>query len=69
MFGGWVQYRKSRMFVEIAVIDGVDHLFDMLFEDSEINTHAQAIQGGGANGDLDLPVVAMRFLAVSWIVT
>ena len=67
MFGGGIDVAKIRQIVEVAVIQLVDHRIDRLLELLEINAHAEVIELRCPHRDLDLPVVAMRPLAVARI--
>ena len=67
MFGRRVDLVKSRVFVEVMVIEFVNHGVDRRFQLFEINAHTQVIEPGGPNRHLDLPVVAVRIFAVSGV--
>ncbi len=69
MFRGWVLVKKGRMFIEIAVIELVDDFVHLFFENFEVYTHSQFVQLRGPDGDLHLPVVAVRLFTVTWIFT
>jgi hypothetical protein len=67
IFRGWILAEKGRMFIEVAVIQLVNLGVYLLFEDFKINAHTQFIQFAGPDRNLNLPIVTVRFFAVTGI--
>ena len=68
MLGRWVAVLEGRMFVQIAVVKVVNDPIDLFFKGLEVYAHAKFIQLAGPDCDFDLPVVAVRMLAVAGII-
>jgi hypothetical protein len=64
--GGDLQERRE--LVEILVIEGLEKLLGLFLEDLEIDAEPGFVQFAGIDGDLNLPVVAMKVFTVPLVV-
>ncbi len=63
MFGRGIPLKKSRVLIEIAVIQSVDDTVHLFFKDFKINPHAQLIKLMSPDRHLDFPVVPVGLFA------
>ena len=69
VFGGRVGGGEGVEFVKVTVVQGGDDLVEQAVELVEIHDDANAVEFLGADGDADLPVVAMKRLERSVVKT
>ena len=68
LFRGWTDLAENRKVVEILVVKLAEQFLGVVFENLEVNSQPGRIQFLSANGDLDVPIVAMQVFAVTLVV-
>ena len=69
MFRRRVDILERRIIVQVAMVKLIDNIVDNFFKRLEIDAHSQFVEFCGPDGDFHFPIVSVRFLAVSRIVS